>query len=170
MIRVVGAQGIIQDLDLFLSSLEEFCKKFNVVIQAMNADVIFGEKHLISAAKHAMRAFKQKTNSTNSLAMETMLYASGERQIKLAIEKMGVQKNKSNIALVLISEAKEQVSQKNVDEIIDSLNLKINDKVLEGDINTLKKFGITDEEIKTVTKAKYDQLILEKVALVDIIK
>jgi ABC-type sugar transport system substrate-binding protein len=37
-------------------------------------------------------------------------------------------------------------------------------KVLEGNQNKLKKFGITENELKTVTKSKYGDLILEKVA------
>jgi len=50
------------------------------------------------------------------------------------------------------------------------LNLEKDDKVLEGDENTLKSFGLNEMELRTVTKAKYGDLILEKVAMVDIIK
>ena len=42
--------------------------------------------------------------------------------------------------------------------------------VLEGDRETLKRFGITGLEIRTVPEAKYGDLILEKVAMVDVIK
>ena len=51
-----------------------------------------------------------------------------------------------------------------------SLNLKRDDKVLEGDVDTLKRFGITEDELSTIPESKYGDLLLEKVALVDIIK
>ena len=51
-----------------------------------------------------------------------------------------------------------------------SLKLKVDDKVLEGNKETLIKFGIEENEIETVTKEKYSYIILEKVAMVDILK
>ena len=57
-----------------------------------------------------------------------------------------------------------------IDEMLGSLSLRRNDDVLEGDKDVLRRFGIDENEIKTVTKAKYGNLILEKVAMVDIIK
>ena len=47
---------------------------------------------MISAVEHAIRAFERKTNTTNSLEKEIILYASGERQLKLAIPKIGIKK------------------------------------------------------------------------------
>ncbi|GAG37349.1 unnamed protein product, partial [marine sediment metagenome] len=105
--------------------------------------------------------------TTNSLGMEILLYASGERQLKLAIPKMGIKKGKGNIAFVFTNG---KISDKLVNEILKHLTLKRDDKVLDGDRNTLKKFGLKETEIETVKKAKYGNLILEKVAMVDIIK
>ena len=167
MIRIVGAKGIIQDVDNFLKQVLNFAQKNNVVIQVFNADMIYGKNHLISAVEHAVRAMKQSTNTTNTLSMEILLYASGERQLKLAIPKMGVKKGKGNLAFVVTNS---KISDKLINEILKHLDLERDDKVLVGDINTLKKFGLNDIEIKTVMKAKYGDLILEKVAMVDIIK
>jgi hypothetical protein len=47
-----------------------------VYLFVFDANVIFGEKHLISAVEHAVRAIDRKTNTTNSLEMEILLYAS----------------------------------------------------------------------------------------------
>ena len=88
--KIVSAQGTIQDIDSFLQQVLSFSQENKIVIQAFNADVIYGKNHLASAVEHAVRAMKRKTNTTNSLAMEILLYASGERQLKLAIPKMGV--------------------------------------------------------------------------------
>jgi len=168
MYKIIGAKGNIRNIDDFLDEIREFSRKNNIVIQVFNADLIYGKKHLISAFEHAERAMKQKTNTTNSLEMEILLYAAGERQLKLAIPKMGFKKGKSNLAIIIFS--KDKNLDKIVDKITEEFNLELNDKVLEGDENTLKKFGLNKKEMDTVTKAKYQDLILEKVALVDIIK
>ncbi len=174
MIKVVGAKGSIQDIDLFFKQILNLSKEYNVVIQAVDADIVYGKNHLISASEHAVRAFKQKKNSTNSPAMEILLYASGERQIQRAIQKVGIKKGKINIALVFVGgvqkEEKGKVSDTVVGEILEALNLIRDDKVLEGDIDTLRKFGITQQELMTVPKNKQGNIILEKVAMVDVIK
>ena len=90
MLKIIGAKGDIQDVDNFLKKVESFAQNHNIIIQAINADLIYGKNHLISAVEHAVRAMDRKTNTTNSLEMEILLYASGERQLKIAIPKMGV--------------------------------------------------------------------------------
>ena len=167
MIKIIGAKGNIQNVDSLLEKILSFSEKQGIVVQVFNADMIYGKNHIISAVEHAVRAIEGKTNTTNSLSMEIMLYASGERQLKLAIPKMGVKKGKGNIAFVFTNG---KISDKTVDDLLKELALKRDDKILEGDKDTLKKFGLKDNEIETVTKAKYGDLILEKVALVDIIK
>jgi KEOPS complex subunit Cgi121 len=174
MITVIGAQGTIKDIDLFLQQLLMFSKEENLVIQVLDAQVVYGKDHLLSAAQHAQRAFEQGTNATNSLALEILLYASGERQIQKAITKMGIKKGKHPIALVLVDENYKKPERKTFDSVLDKLlqsfHLQRNDKVLEGDRDTLKRFGIADKELRTVSESNFGDLILEKVALVDVIK
>jgi len=174
MILVIGAYGTINNIDLFLQQLLTFSKKENLVIQALDAAVVFGKDHLISATKHAQRAFERRTNTTNSLALEILLYAAGERQIQKAITKMGVKKGKQMIAFVLVDKLKRKPDKKTYEAIVNKLlqmfHLTSDDKVLEGDRDTLKKFGITNKELHTLPQSKYRDLILEKVALVDVIK
>ena len=99
--------------------------------------------------------------------MEILLYVSGERQLKLAIPKIGIKKGKIDIAFIFIGK---KIPNKLINDLLQKLLLKRDDKILQGDINTLKKFGLTELEIKTISKDKYGDLILEKIALVDIIK
>jgi len=167
MIKIIGAKGEIQNIDKFLKQINNFSKKNNLLIQAFNADLIYGKNHLLSAYEHANRSFENKTNTTNSLEMEILLYASGDRQIKIAIPKMGINTGKSNIAFVFIAE---KISKKIIEDLLSITCLSQDDKVLKGNLNTLKKFGISENEIKTITKEKYEDLILEKIAMVDIIK
>lgn len=167
MMEIIGAKGNIQDIDNFLKEIESFAKNHNIIIQAFDADMIFGKNHLISSVNHAVRSIDRKTNTTNSLEMEILLYSSGERQLKLAIPKMGVKDGETRAAFVFVGD---KVPKQLIDDFISLFSLSQDDKLLEGDENTLKKFGINEDEIKTVTKDKYGDLILEKVAMVDIIK
>jgi len=173
MYKIFGAKGDILDAEDFIKKIKEYAEKNKILIQVFNADLIYGEKHLISAFEHAKRAMEQKTNTTNSLEMEIFLYAAGERQLKNAIPKMGIKKGEGNLAFIFIDSI-EGTQEKELDQIVDEFlkqfRLIRDDKVLEGDIYTLKKFGLTKVEIETVTKNKYQDLILEKIAMVDIIK
>jgi KEOPS complex subunit Cgi121 len=174
MIEIVGARGTIKDIDVFLQKLLEFATKEQIVIQAVNAKVVYGKEHLVSAVDHALRAFAQETNSTNSLALEILLYAAGERQIQKAIKKMGVKIGRQPIAFVIVDTMKRRRNRKAYDSIIDRLldtfHMKFDETVLEGNRDTLKDFGIKNHEIRTVPAQKYGDLILEKVAMVDVLK
>jgi KEOPS complex subunit Cgi121 len=174
MIVVIGARGTINDIDSFVERLVLFSKKENLVIQVFDATVIYGKGHLISATTHAQRAFEQERNATNSLALEILLYAAGERQIQKAIQKIGVKKGKQEIAFVITNDVtlktKSHVEKAMINKLLGTFHLTSDDTVLEGNRSTLKRFGITEQEISTVPESNYGDLILEKVALVDVIK
>jgi len=172
MLKIIGGEGLIKNVDKFLEEITCYAEQHNIVIQVFNADLIFNKNHLTSAVEHAFRAIDRKTNTTNSAEMEILLYASGERQLKLAIPKMGIQKGEGKIAIVFTNhgERNGKITDHLVDELTEMLSLKRDDKVLKGDKNTLKRFGLSDQEINTVSESKYEDLILEKIAMVDIIK
>jgi len=170
MIKIIGAKGFIKDIDDFLKKVESLAIKNNLAIQVFNADLIYGKDHIISAVEHARRAIERKTNTTNSFEKEILLYASGERQLKLGIPKMGVKEGSGNIAFVFVNDKKSEIPEQITNNLLKLLNLNLDDRVLEGNIDTLRKFGINEDEILTVTEDKYGYLILERVAMVDIIK
>jgi len=174
MITILGTQGTIRDIESFVQQLLEFSKQENLVIQAFDARVIYGKDHLISATIHAKRAFEQGTNATNSLALEILLYAAGERQIQKAIKKMGVKKGKQQIVF-LLTDSSPQIIMKNIDKavirrLVKTFQLTVDAEIIKGDRDTLRRFGITEIELSTTPEDRYSDLILEKIALVDIIK
>jgi len=166
MIEIIGAVGYIEDIDTFFTEISEFSKKNKITVQAFNADLIYGKKHIISAVNHAVRSINRNKNTTNSFEMEILLYASGERQLKIAIPKIGIKKGNANIAFVFIGKS---ITDTVINSCLDKFSLKKDESVLEGDKITLEKYCLKDE-IKTVKKDKYQNLILEKIALVDITK
>lgn len=172
MYKIFGASGRLNNIENFLDNIKKFSKKYNIEIQVFDADLIYGKNHIISAFNHASRSWKRKKNTTNSLSMEVLLYASGERQLKIALPKMGIKNGMSNIAFILFDKSKvcNNINSEIVDNLLNYLSLKRSDDVLNGDEETLIRFGINRSEIYTVPKEKYKNLILERVAIVDIIK
>jgi len=159
-VDIVGCRGKIADSE----ELIEEIRRFGTACQIMNADRVYGREHILSAVEHALRAFKNGTNSCKTLDMEILLYASGKRQIKDAIDFMGIGESER---FVFVSVGNGNPKS---EEFLEKLGLEIDEDVIEGDISTLEKFGISMDEIKTVDKSMYGDLILEKVAMVDLIK
>jgi KEOPS complex subunit Cgi121 len=174
MIIIFGACGTIKDTDSFVQHLLLLSKKENLVIQVFDASAIYGKDHLISATIHAQRAFEQGRNSTNSLALEILLYAAGERQIHKAIKKIGVKKGKQQIVFLLTNDMTQKtnkpINKAVIQKLLETFDFILDDKVLEGNRDTLKRFGISEQELLTIPESHYGDLILEKVALVDVIK
>ena len=175
MMNVFGFEGSIKSVDLFMENIQDWSQKHQVCLQVVDANLVFDATHLISAGMHAIRAYHEQRMATNSLAMEVLLYAAGERQITLAIQKCGVTLDTKSIAVICIckediSEAKGKIQEEEILEFFHDFGFTRNDDVLKGSEETLIQFGLSSEEIQTVSKAKYGQLILEKVARVDILK
>ena len=97
----------------------------------MNADLVFGKNHMISAVEHALRSFERKTNTTNSLEKEILLYASGERQLKLAIPKIGVKSGNVKIAIVLLNNVNKIIPNHTIDDLLKLVSLKETIKFLK---------------------------------------
>jgi len=132
-------------------------------VQLMRASMVFGRIHLESAIDHAIRSFEQGRNASSSLATETLLYASGTRQIDRAIEKMGITEGDSEVALVAFGEF-------SLGEFLGEADFKQNDSVLDGDASMLTEYGISEKEMASVPRSKVFELVLEKVAMVDLLK
>lgn len=127
----------------------------------MRAEMVFGMDHLRSALYHAARAIKDGRNASDSLAMETLLYASGERQLSAAIKKMSPDETTDHVVVACLREcALEPASEWT------ALPEKPGNEALEN----LKKFGISGREIESVGAARAMELVLERVALVDVLK
>ena len=124
-----------------------------------NADMVFGMDHLRSALYHAKKAMVEGTNASDSLVMETLLYASGERQLSTAIRKMSVGDETTDIIVAVL--------QGRVDPMEGWLELP--DVAAQPSKERLKRFGITEEELRTFD-GRLEELVLERIAAVDVLK
>ena len=132
-----------------------------VEVLVMRADMVFGSDHIRSALYHAKRAIREGRNASESLAMETLLYASGERQLSTAIRKMSVEDGADEVV----------VAQLTPGPIEEGRSWKPMERMNEGSrAESLARFGVSKEELATVGSAKALDLVLERVASVDVLK
>lgn len=135
--------------------------KAGVDVLVLDAEMVFGKDHLRSALYHAVRAAEQKTNSSDSRAMETLLYASGERQLSAAIKKMSVNNCTEEVVVARLSGGAFEPEPGWV---------TISDRPAGPLKDRLRRFGISAMELATVDDARAFELVLERVAEVEILK
>jgi KEOPS complex subunit Cgi121 len=171
---IVAGTVSITRVDDFLDLLRDIAHKHDVTIQAMDAELIAGEEHVQSAVKKAVRAMESNKSITNDLGLEILLYAAGKRQIDRALA-MGVSEGQMKVVLVIVAPrggnvegAAEKVKRiiGIKEEPVEELDLLNRDKR-----EKLKHFfGITEEETSAVGEKKLKLLVLERVALLDVLK
>ncbi len=59
--------------------------------QVVNADLVFGQKHVLHCVVQLLKAFAQGRNLSKSEEMEFLLVISGEKQINKAIERIKIE-------------------------------------------------------------------------------
>ena len=136
--------------------------------QLFDAKLIAGWQHLYFAALNALNIFKNKQNISNSLSMEALLFASAQRQIKKAVEMIGVNLESSQVAVLVLAETREKATA-TIEIISEIISGERDDNVLElivEKIEDIKRlFNISDLELRSKLRKKG----LEKEALTDLV-
>ncbi|RZN37239.1 MAG: hypothetical protein EFT35_06460 [Methanophagales archaeon ANME-1-THS] len=168
----------ISTVDDFLSALKAIAHTYRVTIQALDANLLAGEEHLQAAVQKALRALKRKKTITSDLGMEILLYASGRRQIERALE-MGVRAGEHKVAVVIVDETGAKDLEVVAEEVrrkigIAEISLQDWESDLEKDAHKRERikdfFSISRDELSAVGEQKLKMLVLERVALVDVLK
>jgi tRNA threonylcarbamoyladenosine modification (KEOPS) complex Cgi121 subunit len=171
-LEITGYKNVAFDkAEAFLKANRKHTQQ-NVDIQFFDAELIATQEHLFFAVLNALQAFKNKTNLSKSHAVETILYASAQRQIQKAIERCGIKPQTESMAVVIIGKDPTQI-QNVVKAVTESVGSKPNENVLEMTKTKLTKikkaFEITDEELKILNndnrKKAVVNLVIERVAL-----
>jgi KEOPS complex subunit Cgi121 len=141
--------------------------------QFFDAKLVATWQHLYFAVLNALLAFKNDQNISKSVAMETLLYASAQRQIRKAISLMGVKRTIGDIAVVIIGESTKSIASflaalsNYIGKETDDDVLQISQEKVDG---ICEAFGITDTEVEAIiekdnVKEALVDLIIERVAL-----
>jgi KEOPS complex subunit Cgi121 len=172
-VEITGFRGV------EFSIAEEYLKVnrkeagLGVDVQFFDAELIASSEHLYFAVLNALEAFKNKTAISNSLAMETILYASAQRQIQKAINLLGIKPKTAEIAVAIIGKDPKQIKTV-LNHISRQLCAQPDDSVLdlsEDKIPKIKQaYGITNLMINAVAVSRTLQqaivdLIIERMAL-----
>jgi KEOPS complex subunit Cgi121 len=157
----------VRDTDCFLSWLRELSNQYCVSIVCFNAEFMAGKEHVISAMLHAIRAMNTDSCISSSLEIEALLYAAGSRQCQDAI-KFGVRQGPNTSYLCIYPKNQMVLSKLLKDMTLLSEDFEyINDEKMEVLISL---FGITNEEVAVTGKDRIKELVLERVALLDVNK
>lgn len=162
----------IGDVKKFLEEIRKE-KPSNVEIQFFDAEFVATWRHLYFAVLNALTAFKNECNISKSFEMETMLYASAQRQIRRAMELLGIKSNTENIAVLVVGNEKEKIKA-TVSAISKRIAAQVDDKILEMSRQKMamirKTFKISDKELEVVTREDnienaLTDLVIERMAL-----
>jgi tRNA threonylcarbamoyladenosine modification (KEOPS) complex Cgi121 subunit len=171
-IGVAGFRDVsIDNVDGLLSLAQE--RLGDTTVQFFNADLIAGWEHLYFAGVNALKAFKNGTEISKSLAIETVLYASARRQIRVALDLVGIRSDSRRIALLIVA-GDENAARKNIEDLTKLIPGERDDTVLElsdEKVASIRKlFGISDIELATKLDGRDERkvlcdLVIEHVAL-----
>jgi KEOPS complex subunit Cgi121 len=153
---------IIDDIDAFLKNIR--IGMAPTIIQIFNADHIAGKKHLFFATINALKAFEQGRNISNALEMETLLYASGQRQIDKAIEMIGYMPTSTQLAILMITSSQKEAeeTEKKIDKFIPGIrDNSVLEILKENKVEELGKiFKISKLELETMAENNIDRGII----------
>jgi KEOPS complex subunit Cgi121 len=171
-IMVLGFKGVkVEDVNSFVNTLKR--KLSDVPFQLFDAEYVAGRPHLFFASVNALKAFKHGENISENIEMETLLYASGQRQIKRAIDMLGMRPATTKMALLVFSkdESLGEVGKRVVEAVLAERDDSVLDFDEEKIERLMKTFKIAEVELETIAKDRKNlseavtKAIVERMAL-----
>jgi KEOPS complex subunit Cgi121 len=149
----------------FLQTIRSIAQKHSTYIVCFNAENLAGFRHAERAMQYAERSFFSGKPISNSFEMEALLFASGSRQCSIAAL-FGIHEQ-GNTIFVCTYPLNEHVWE-DLSDYMDFVK-ETWDKMTQDKEERLKTFfGITDEELVLVGHARIIDLILERLALLEV--
>jgi len=147
-----------------------------LAFQLLDASIIAGDGHLLSATQNALNAFRGGYSIARSIAVEILLYASCQNQIGIALETLGVKDALSSIALVVVDPTRNHVLER-VQSALSEIGPEVTFpfSASEDRIDrVLKHFEIKHDEILSIAESdtlahRYDALtrcVVSRVSMV----
>ena len=146
-----------------------------VEVQFFDGAHVAGKEHLEAAVVNALHAFKMGINISRSVAMETLLYASAQRQIDVALARLGVNRNSRTVGLVAFSETRtgaEELENKIAQFVGTEMNEALLDDWSEGKAGRIMTlYGIGPMELEAIRmpgqqiEEAVRKAVIERVAL-----
>jgi len=158
---IAGARGTIHDPEAAIKGVQAWATSHHGEVLLADARVVFGRDHLETAVRHALRAEAAGTMISHSVSMETLRYLSAQRQVSDAIGVAGIRRGSRELAIVVFGTA-------SVEGLLVEFGWSRDDTVLGPVGKSLRTLGISQKEAATVARKSQVDLVLEKVALLDV--
>ncbi|MFC7155963.1 KEOPS complex subunit Cgi121 [Halomarina halobia] len=168
--RLVEGLAAVEDVDAFVTDLAAVGDEHGCAVQAFDARMVVGERHLRRAVELANRAHERGEAVARDRAVEILLYAAGRRQIDRALA-MGVREGEDRPVVVVVdgeggragaAEAAAAAAVEGFLEPAETLGDYDEERVRE-------YFDVTDAEL-AATDAGLEALVCERVALLTVEK
>ena len=121
----------------------------------VDPDMVVGKDHLLSAAEHAERAFREGTNRSKTVLTEIILYSAWERQIGKAMAKMKPKEGRNDYVALLID-----IDDPRLDEI----GMARDDSLFEATPEKAERLGLIASSLS------FEDQAVENVAMVELLK
>jgi KEOPS complex subunit Cgi121 len=162
---IVQAGFMVDDESAFLARLRRIADEHGVSIVCFNADFMAGIAHVRAALDHAIRSFSGEHTISNSFEMEALLYAAGTRQCQVAAG-FGIHRGENRCYVCVCPSS--AMAEKRVLAL--GTVMTENWEYISEDkkIRLMEIFSITKEEMETIRPERFPELVLERVALLDV--
>jgi tRNA threonylcarbamoyladenosine modification (KEOPS) complex Cgi121 subunit len=136
----------------------------DALVALFDARAIAGERHLYSAWAHLGRSRGRGESRLRDRGAELALYVAGDDQLPRALEKVGVRDAAD--ALVLVAERPHVLG-----DLLERFGLVEDPSVYPRPVDaaTLERLGISAEERASVPPSAWEGLVLERVALIELL-
>ena len=124
--------------------------QLSIELQFFDADLVATQQHLYFAVLNALEAFRNKTNISKSLAVEAMLYASAQRQIRKAIQRCGIKPETTSMAVVIIGK-----NPADIETLLEAIDRCVG---AEPDETVLEMTEVKLEKIKEAFQVKAEEI------------
>ena len=149
--------------DSLVRTLRALAQESPSLVAVFDARAVAGERHLLSAWAHLGRARSRGESRLRDRSAELALYVAGDDQLPRALEKVGVSDETEQFVVVAERplEPRDLLSRFDLEEDASAYPRAV-DEV------TLDRLGVTPPERSAVPPERWEALILERVALLEL--
>ena len=165
--RLVEGVAEVDDVGAFVARIGDIAEESGTTVQVFDARYVVSRRHLERAVELADRAIDRGENAARDRAVEILCYAAGRRQIDQALT-LGVEEGRTPVVALVDGgdeDGDEAAAEAALVDLLDPTEtLGEYDEAL-----TRRYFGVDDAELE-VTAGTLEDLVLERVALLDVEK
>lgn len=141
----------------------------NAMVQLFDLDRVAGSRHLLLASYNAVKSYNSSRRISRSLGMEILLFVSGTRQITQALERVGINRETTRSAVLVIAASDEAITTLS-NLLIENFHQKDQDKLIdtwteERRVMVQRVFGIGSKELKATISTREVEKAIERLAI-----